>query len=89
MDIVKLQGITDAIEAEVKQPSPSHNNLARLTAMFMREIIAGYQAPVPERNESVVKFAEATREVVKSLSVAADKSEPDPAPKPQKAPRKK
>lgn len=39
MDVAKLQGIVDAIDVEGKQPSPSHNNLARLTAMFMREVI--------------------------------------------------
>lgn len=39
MDIEALKGIADAVEAESKQPSPSHNNLARLLAMFIRELI--------------------------------------------------
>lgn len=39
MDIVKIKGILDAVEAESKQPSPSHNNLARLTHMALVEIM--------------------------------------------------
>lgn len=33
----KLEGIITAVEAESKQPNPTHANLARLVAMFMRE----------------------------------------------------
>ena len=38
MDLSKLEGITSAIEAEWKQPYPSHSNLARLTALGFQEI---------------------------------------------------
>lgn len=40
MDVTKLKGLVSAVEDESTRPSPSHNNLARLTAMFMHEIIA-------------------------------------------------
>lgn len=40
MDITKLEGIVSAIEVESTQPSPSHNNLARLSALFFKELIA-------------------------------------------------
>lgn len=33
-----LEGIIEAIEAESKQPSPSHNNLARLVALGLKAI---------------------------------------------------
>lgn len=39
MSIEKLNGVIEAIEAESKQPSPSHANLARLVAMFFREFL--------------------------------------------------
>jgi hypothetical protein len=40
MDNGKLEGILSAIEAEAKIPAPSHQNLARLIAMFFRELMA-------------------------------------------------
>lgn len=45
MDIIKLSGIVEAIEGEGKLPSPSHNNLARLVAMFCKELIEGLFPP--------------------------------------------
>lgn len=46
MDILKLEGIASAIDEESLRPSPSHNNLARLLSLFVRELIATYSAPV-------------------------------------------
>ncbi len=40
MNTEKLEGIVSAIEAESKSPAPSHNNLARLCGLFMRELIS-------------------------------------------------
>lgn len=51
MNIEKLNGIIDAVEMESKMPSPSHNNLARLCAMFMRESI---------KEEPVITFSQSS-----------------------------
>lgn len=39
IDEVKLEGIVSAIEKEARQPSPSHNELARLVVLFFRSLI--------------------------------------------------
>ncbi len=39
VDITKLQSIIEAIDSEAKMPNPSHANLARLVAMFFRDLI--------------------------------------------------
>lgn len=39
MDVLKMQGLIQAIEAEHKQPNPNHGNLARLTAAALTEIM--------------------------------------------------
>lgn len=56
LDLWKLGGIIDAIEAESLQPHPSHANLARLIGMFCRELISSYeQKPeviIPVSNET-------------------------------------
>lgn len=36
MNVEKISGIIDAVDAEAKLPSPSHSNLARLLSLFMR-----------------------------------------------------
>lgn len=38
MEMSKIDGLISAIEAEAKQPHPSHANLARLVAMIFREM---------------------------------------------------
>lgn len=38
-DFKALEGITEAIEAESRTPSPSHQNLARLVAMALRNLM--------------------------------------------------
>lgn len=40
MDVAHLTGLIESIEAEAKQPAPSHGNLARLTARALRAILA-------------------------------------------------
>lgn len=53
MDIAKLEGYLDAIEQEATQPQPSHANLARLVAMFMRAIVETYKQPAPPEQPPV------------------------------------
>jgi len=36
--MIKLDGIIDAINQEVKQPNPTHSNLARLVTLALEEI---------------------------------------------------
>lgn len=53
MDIIKLEGLISAIESESRQPSPSHNNLARLVAMFCKELIKQSEKPSTETISSI------------------------------------
>lgn len=48
MDFTKLEGLLSAIEGESLQPSPSHNNLSRLVALFMRELLVQLTPPCSE-----------------------------------------
>ncbi len=47
MTLDQLNGLIDAVEAESKNPNPSHQNLARLCWMFFREIVQHLQPPEP------------------------------------------
>lgn len=78
MSNVKLNGIIDAIEQEVKMPSPSHNNLARLVVLALREV----SSPEVSVSASVSTPTEA-------VVVPTPKIEPEPEdePKPKKAKR--
>ncbi len=44
----KLEGLISAIEGEAKQASPSHANLARLTALALREFLLSLSEPAPQ-----------------------------------------
>lgn len=46
MTIDELNGLVDAVEAESRNPNPSHQNLARLCGMFFRELIQHLDAPM-------------------------------------------
>ena len=50
MDVLQLQGKIDAIFAESRLPSPSHNNLARLIAEALT-LIKNDQYVAPEKKE--------------------------------------
>ncbi len=62
MNIPKLEGIVDAIEEESRTPSPSHQNLARLVAMFMREILVEDEVPLVPQTETQTETASSVGE---------------------------
>ncbi len=47
MTLERLNGLISAIEAESHNPSPSHLNLARLVALFNRELLDYLNAKGP------------------------------------------
>lgn len=52
MNIEKLNGLIEGIEAESHKPLPSHNNLARLVAMALKEVVAdAYERDGVKTNE--------------------------------------
>ena len=83
MDTSKLKGITDAIESEATRPSPSHNNLARLTGMFMREIIAWFETPPEVANQPDVAPASAPAPEPEPTPEPTPPSEPETEPEPK------
>lgn len=52
MDFTKVEGIIDAIEVEHRQPTPTHANLARLTALLARTILEELNKPLASPSEA-------------------------------------
>lgn len=69
MKIDILNGIIDAIQAESRTPSPSHQNLARLTAMALKEL-----AELIEPKEACVSIHDAIPPQSETLGAQASET---------------
>jgi hypothetical protein len=79
IDIPKHEGLVEGIEMESKIPHPSHANLARLVAMFCRELLNVY-APEHHAEPSETKTIDTASEA-KDVSVDFEEPKTEPLTK--------